>query len=973
MSINGKMTPLGVNVQSSLIKNQGFRLNPDAVTFQGTWSPSSVTDGKIVNSTILQNITLAKRNFYALTNAGTLDVSIYRNLLMLGRPIDRYTDNRINFPALGNTRPDTFKTSYAGFGTWDTKTVDEFGNISSSGSLNLLVSEYPPRNYPAQNNYSYIANSWGSTAAGPYSYQHQWNHPYAWITGWPSRNSFQETTDNYSAAYFPRPDLRTRDQNLIEYDSYFKDGFISTVARQAYNELWMDYATRRINQYFEISKSFQFHHSWKLSKNENISTVENSKTFLRGSYSNINDITTSDIAGVSLSFKLFGSELAKLGKSLNLTSVNRFGLPSLFLKNIRKNKALTDPLKFFLLYQNFSTLDINNIFETDNQISVEQEKNIYIALTNVKGQDLTEILEILNCSTEGLGTLADLIDPKKMFPESYRTLTVPNYSINTASSKTYDFIYSDLGVNSRIQNWGTYLDNILDSELAKACGAFMMTMCQIKNVTKMNIENFAQVVSNLEVTNKDLPLINSGDSVPVNLSLANDLSSSISLGSGKNGTYRFCDFFGAASGRPYVKLYESAINLLNKISTTRLENVFLKLYQKSLGNNWVLPSRGKGWTDPVINSSPTLNQTYAYDIFVTQYLHAAGTSLVTTQSITTTIFTPGTLISFVNNPGPSDTYTVVSSVINGPVTDITISGTLNQTIQKGSKIYIYETTYNGYPTGPVQDLIDAANLEIYKIQQANYEEYDILSRLWNEIGKQLFIEQRSIAMSVTNNEIVTREIDIRDIESFVKNIYNYALETQYGEAADVLEAIADVSNIGGQSIVALLREARNNQRLVNSGGELDSGISNQTDTFCASANAEILNGAVRTINVTAGGTGYDSQNPPTVMIGPQGGVFGGSGVGAIAEAVVDPITTSIIKINIINGGTGYTQIPLVSIECPVSPSRIGGSNIPGSFAGSQFTDQYPISDNLISSDSSSFNVDQAIQDVTICNCDCWNE
>lgn len=970
MSFDGRLTPLSINAFSKLMNNEGLRINPIAESWQGTWTPTNYTIGTMVNN-VLRALTESLPNFYNLAVATTLNVSTYRNLLSIGRPLNNPTDTRINCPALGNSRPDTFKTSYAGYGTWVTGTVDEFGNITTGATPNMASGEYPPRDYPKSDTYSIIAIDYGSTSPGTYTQPWQWDHPYGWLTAWPARSTFQENTDDYAAAYFPRPDLRVRDVDLIEYDEYFKNGFVGTIARQSYYEFWSNYQSRRVNQYPEFINSFEQYYQYRTTVNTDIASFAKSKKFLRGNFSNINDLTTSDIAGVSLSFKIFGNDLIRLGKSIDLQYISKFGMPSILLLTLYKFGAITNPLKLALLYNDLNIEDITGVLTAGYKPCLDDEKKIYSAFQNIRGADLVDIQIILNCTTNGLNTLADLLNPLKMFPNSYQSLTIPQYRTDTAASKIYDFIYIGTGINSRIENWGSYLNGILPTDLEIACGAFMMTMCQIRNINQMQIESFAQVVSNLEVTNKDFPAINSADSVPVNVEAMDEALEIVALGGGNSGSFRMIDFIGAMSGIPYNKLFEQANNLIKQMDTVNLDNVYVKLKQKSLGNGWALVSRGKGWEDDVINPSPFVwAPSYAYTIFRTQELHQSATTTVTSQDDLTGIYIAATKIAFVSAPAPTEIYTVDSSSYNSTtnITTITLTSGLTVPVPAGNFLYIEETTYNS----PVQDLIDAANIEILRLTTVYADVTKELNNYWDQIGHQLFIEQRSIPLAIPLTGNVYLNIDRELImKTFCVNVTRYAPETEYGGAAPVLEAICDLEVIGGQSIVAAMREHRNALRLVNTGGYLDNGIPNQIDTHCGSAAAVINDGKVTSIIVTSRGSNYDPANPPKVIIGPQGGVFGGSGSGATAFAVIDPATKFIKEIQVTTPGQGYQSTPIVSVECPPTPNRLGDSNVPGSLAGSQFTGQLPVPDNLATDDDASLDIEAAIEDVIICNCDCW--
>jgi hypothetical protein len=48
---------------------------------------------------------------------------------------------------------------------------------------------------------------------------------------------------------------------------------------------------------------------------------------------------------------------------------------------------------------------------------------MYTAMTKITGTSLTEILQILGVTTANINTMADLLNPYKIFPTSFQTLT----------------------------------------------------------------------------------------------------------------------------------------------------------------------------------------------------------------------------------------------------------------------------------------------------------------------------------------------------------------------------------------------------------------------------------------------------------------------------------------------------------------------------------------------------------------------
>ena len=194
MSLDGNYTPLQINVLSEISADRGFTINSVASALQGVWTPTNYTQGSVTSNNVLQFLTNSLPNIYNMANIGQINVSTWRLLLKLGSTV---------CPALGNSIPTTFKPSYPGYGSWTGATLNS--------------DSYPPKNYPNSGQYSYIFNGYGN---------------YAYVTGWPGKNSWQKDTDTYKAAYLPADTI-----TMTDYDEYFSRGFVSVLARQAYYEL----------------------------------------------------------------------------------------------------------------------------------------------------------------------------------------------------------------------------------------------------------------------------------------------------------------------------------------------------------------------------------------------------------------------------------------------------------------------------------------------------------------------------------------------------------------------------------------------------------------------------------------------------------------------------------------------------------------------------------------------------------------
>jgi hypothetical protein len=143
-----------------------------------------------------------------------------------------------------------------------------------------------------------------------------------------------------------------------------------------------------------------------------------------------------------------------LGKVMDFSTLSTFGLPSNLLRVISKYNAITQSLSLALIASELQPNEVEQILNSNIVPTTEQEKKIYSAFLIIVGADLFDVLVPLNCKTQGLESLADLLNPMKMFPESYQSLTVPIYNEKPGptNAKTYYPIYGNGAVNSALSS-----------------------------------------------------------------------------------------------------------------------------------------------------------------------------------------------------------------------------------------------------------------------------------------------------------------------------------------------------------------------------------------------------------------------------------------------------------------------------------------------------------------------------------------
>jgi hypothetical protein len=279
----------------------------------------------------------------------------------------------------------------------------------------------------------------------------------------------------------------------------------------------------------------------------------------------------------------------------------------------------------------------------------------------------------------------------------------------------------------------------------------------------------------------------------------------------------------------------------------------------------------------------------------------------------------------------------------------------------------------------LQTLINDANSEISTINSTKSEFVQPLNTYWNYIGNQLLAEQRSIPLAIPQMTEITATYDRHDFQPFVQSLETYAQQNTPGDSGSVLAGISDLTTLGGQSLVGSMREARNAQRLNWSGVPPENDIPNVIDINSASAIATLdSSGSIVSVTMTNNSSGYTLEDPPRVYIYP----YGYLGV-LIPVIEVDGSISSLV---ISNPGRGYPWVEILIDAPPASAikNRKGNTIPPVNVQQPTFPGPGPFtgfSDNpylpgpvppLPPEPSATPTVPEAIDDVTKCNCDCWN-
>lgn len=155
-------------------------------------------------------------------------------------------------------------------------------------------------------------------------------------------------------------------------------------------------------------------------------------------------VATGGLSDISQAFASFGQDLANLGILIDLTNLNNLGSPAALLRQIATLTNPTPALTTALLDSGVPADVVENL--ADTEWTDRQQQLAYNAMTKITGEPLSQILGLLRITTAGIETMADLLNPRKLFPNSFNTLTAP-----TANGLRGIYINESGTVNSELE------------------------------------------------------------------------------------------------------------------------------------------------------------------------------------------------------------------------------------------------------------------------------------------------------------------------------------------------------------------------------------------------------------------------------------------------------------------------------------------------------------------------------------------
>jgi hypothetical protein len=157
-----------------------------------------------------------------------------------------------------------------------------------------------------------------------------------------------------------------------------------------------------------------------------INSAVNSQTYLADTFSDTNNMITGDVTQVNLATQAWGQDLVNIGNLINLANLDEMGTPLALIQQLAAQGAVLPQVAIAFDAEGVPLEVIAELNSPTLSVTDSVQKLMYTAMTKITGATLAQVMSILKVKTANIETMADLLNPYKIFPNSFQTLTITN-------------------------------------------------------------------------------------------------------------------------------------------------------------------------------------------------------------------------------------------------------------------------------------------------------------------------------------------------------------------------------------------------------------------------------------------------------------------------------------------------------------------------------------------------------------------
>jgi hypothetical protein len=167
--------------------------------------------------------------------------------------------------------------------------------------------------------------------------------------------------------------------------------------------------------------------------NDYINSSVNSQTYLGSTFTSMNSLITGNLSDATLAMGTFGSDLTALGQLIDLNNLGNFGSPAAVFRQLVVVSNITPGIRTALIQAGLDEASIGDLTNPNINVDTNVQRLAYLGMQIITGTDLEQVLAVLGVTATNIATMADLLNPVKIFPNSFFGLTVRTYNQDTTS------------------------------------------------------------------------------------------------------------------------------------------------------------------------------------------------------------------------------------------------------------------------------------------------------------------------------------------------------------------------------------------------------------------------------------------------------------------------------------------------------------------------------------------------------------
>lgn len=202
----------------------------------------------------------------------------------------------------------------------------------------------------------------------------------------------------------------------------FDGGFTGLIGNAATNIMGGGDLTK-FTQIFNASEGLTGLANQFINSNLNIDSIASTFGPLTGGMDNI---ITGGFNQVTQALGAFGSDLGNLGNLINMDNLASLGSPAALVKQLADVGGLVPDVSNILREAGLSSSQITGLVSGNlGGLTDTANKLLYEGMSNITGDSLNQVKSILGVTTGGIESMADLLNPTKILPNSFPSLTMP--------------------------------------------------------------------------------------------------------------------------------------------------------------------------------------------------------------------------------------------------------------------------------------------------------------------------------------------------------------------------------------------------------------------------------------------------------------------------------------------------------------------------------------------------------------------